>query len=70
MYFVQGAPTECGVNTRIMRWHDGTLTRLVQLSKAIEVADLDAVETATGPVVFFTRVNCQKGLFGIWKIPG
>ena len=71
VYFVQGAPTACGVNTRVMRWHDGTLTRLVQLPNGYEIADLDAVETPGGPMVFFTRINCPKGFVGgIWKIAG
>jgi hypothetical protein len=71
VYFVQGAPTSCGLKTRIMRWRNGTLTRLVQLPNGYEIADLDAFASPTGPVVFFTRINCQKGFVGgIWKIKG
>jgi hypothetical protein len=71
-YFVQGSPTYCGVNTRIMRRAPGgAITRLFQFPNGIEIGDLDAVETPTGPVVYFTRIQCLNNYTaGIWKIKG
>jgi hypothetical protein len=72
VYFVQGHPTICGMNTRIMRRDPGgTVTKLYQFPVGIEIADLDAVEGPSGPIVYFTRVNCSNGYrSGIWKIKG
>jgi hypothetical protein len=72
VYYVQGSPTSCGVNTRIMRRAPGgAVTRLFQFPNGIEIGDLDAVETLSGPVVYFTRINCLKdNTAGIWKIKG
>ena len=69
VYYVQGSPTACGVNTRIMRFQGGSATNLHTFPDGIEIADLDAVLEAAQPVVYFTRVRCN-GLPGIWKIAG
>jgi ferredoxin len=71
VYFVQGSPRYCGVNTKIMRWRNGSVANLYSLAQGIEVADLDAVEGIGGPVVYFTRINCTNNAkSGIWKIDG
>lgn len=69
VYYVQGSPTRCGVNTRIMRFQGGSATNLHSFPNGTEIADLDAVIELAQPVVYFTRVRC-RGLPGIWKIPG
>ena len=69
VYYVQGSPTVCGVNTKIMRFQGGSATNLNTFPDGIEIADLDAVLEAAQPVVYFTRVRCS-GLPGIWKIAG
>lgn len=67
VYFVQGSPAFCGVKTKIMRYVDGTVTKLYRFPDGIEIADLDAVD----PVVYFTRINCLRNYrSGIWKIDG
>ena len=69
VYYVQGSPTACGVNTKIMRFQGGSVTNLHTFPNGIEIADLDAVLESTQPVVYFTRIRCS-GLPGIWKIAG
>lgn len=69
VYYVQGSPTACGVNTKIMRFQGGSATNLHTFPDGIEIADLDAVLESAQPVVYFTRVRCN-GLPGIWKIAG
>jgi hypothetical protein len=69
VYYVQGSPTACGVNTKIMRFQGGSATNLNTFPDGIEIADLDAVLESAQPVVYFTRIRCS-GLPGIWKIAG
>ncbi len=71
VYFVQGSPTRCGRQTKIMRFRNGAVTNLHLFPNGIEIADLDAVERAGGPVVYFTRINCpNQAKSGIWRIAG
>jgi hypothetical protein len=70
VYFVQGSPIYCGVNTKIKRFQPGSVTTLHAFPRGIEVADLDAVALG-GPVVQFTRINCPNNYrSGIWQIDG
>ena len=69
VYFVQGSPRYCGVNTKLMRFRNGSAIILYTFSGGIEVADLDAVQGLGGPEVFFTRINCtNNSRSGIWRI--
>lgn len=70
VYFVQGHPTLCGENTKIMRYRDGTTVKLIRFPDDIEIADLDAVPDTTDPLVYFTRLNCRTAGTGIWRITG
>ena len=72
VYFVQGSPSYCGVNTKIKRFQPGSVTTLFAFPRGIEVADLDAVEESPGaPIVQFTRINCPNNYrSGIWQIDG
>lgn len=69
VYFVQGSPTRCGRQTKIMRFRNGAVTNLHLFTNGIEIADLDAVDDGIEPTVYFTRIRCN-GLPGIWKIAG
>jgi len=71
VYFVQGSPTNCGLNTKIKRFDAGAVTQLYDFPNGIEIADLDAVEDLGSTTVFFTRINCPNNYrSGIWKLPG
>lgn len=69
VYFVQGSPRFCGLNTKIKRWAPGSISTLYSFPRGIEIADLDAVDGPSDRFVYFTRINCPKSArSGIWRI--
>ena len=72
VYYVLGSPRYCGYHTKIMRWNGGAATTaLYAFPNGIEIGPTSAVDESTGPVVYFSRVDCGTNpKHGIWQIKG
>jgi hypothetical protein len=71
VYYVLGSPRYCGYHTKIMRWNGGAASALFSFPNGIEIGQMSAVDEGSGPVVFFSRVDCGTNpKYGIWQIKG
>jgi hypothetical protein len=61
VYYVQGSRTRCGRNTKILRFHAGTVTTVAKLPDGTELATMEARTVNGSDQLLVTEITCGGG---------